>query len=549
MKKIVLVLSVLTLIFLVVSCSTVSGIDKSSNKEFLLVVSNNREDEQVILAGEDIVFTLDSLLQDVSDKDIIWYVNGEKFNQTGKTITVTTDKDVNIQYSAHVEINTPSFKGTSNYSRCIAVVDLAYKDLALSIYKYAEETRNKYHVENIPGMSISLYGRNGDIDFNLYDGYASVSKGIKNTEETFHMIGSISKTFVASSFVKLMLEDGSTLSMDQTIGGYLTEEDLDPEHTGQIMDKLSLDVTLGSLMNHTSGIDDFMGTPFVMDLIHRDKSQPIYNIIGLILNKRLPEDPYKNGWAPNKILKNILSEYNPERGYTYSTPGYIILGMVVEKYLSQTHPGMTLSDYVNENFVLPFCDERVILLASEFDDDSDYDVLAEPNVYQGELDDLIRTFTAIDPKLVKILGINKEGKEVFSFNDFITSYSIVMAQSVWAGGAFAAKSHQIARYGYNLLGLNVENPTNKEVRDLITQNLGTDDFVNDRTYCYFRMNVNESEDEPDVYLFGHNGKTASVSNVMMYDPQTDICISVLIDSNAPEESFKGMLKEIHYMYL
>lgn len=549
MKKLFFIISATLIVFSLVACSTLSGTSDSPEKKVVLSVSNNRESEEVILAGESIVFTLDSELPDgVGEKDIVWIVNGEKIKDTGKTITVVTDKDLNLQYSAHAEIDIPVFSGMSNYSRCIAVLDMKYRELAIDAYKYVEQTREKYGVENIPGVSVSVYGKNGEIDFDLYDGYASVGREIKNTEETLHMLGSVSKPILTAAFVKLMLEDGSTLSMNQTIGDYLTEDDLDPEHTGTVLRRINLDCTLASLINHTSGIDDMIGTDMIFDLLINEKDNPFYNLAGLVINKRKPEYPYKDGWAPYKILPDIVSDYNPERGFKYSTAGYVILGMVVEKYLAQVHPGVTLSDYVNENFVLPYCEDRVVLLASEFDDDSDYEILADPNVFQSELNSLIKAFTGINPNLVKLLGINREGKVIFNFRDFLDSYNIVSAESAWTGGAFAANSHSIARFGYNLFGINVEDPTNSDVRELIDQNIGTDDFVNDRTYCYFRKNYKVNEDDSDVYMYGHNGKTVCVSNIMMYDPEADVCMAIFVDSNAPENEFYQLMREIHFLY-
>lgn len=543
MKKILFYSAALLLVLAVVSCSTVSGTSKPEQYVHLSV-SNNRESEDVILSGEEVVFTLDSQLpENVSADSITWYLNSEKYADGVYSITVKTDEEVNLRYSAHVEIDSDGYKAKSNYSRVIAVADMKYKDYALAIYDFINQLQEKYEIEDIPGISISMYGRDGEIDFDLFEGYSSLDRRIKNSEEEGHVLGSISKYITAATIFKLIEEEGSTISLDQPIRTWISEDDIDPQHTGEALKKINLDEPISALISHTAGIGDYMGIPIALDMLTAENGNLLYDIAGLVLNKKKPEYPFKDGWAPYKVFPYILTDYNPEGERSYSSPGYMLLGMVIQKYLDEKHPGMTINEYANENFFEPLCNSDVMLAPSDITDYSKYDEVADQHVFDEKMAAIIKGYADIDIRLMKLLGLNPEGKKLYSFNDFFKNSNRYFCETCWTAGAFIANSHQIARLNYYTLSEKTSDELLADVRKYMTRGLETDDFVN---LEYGVMNYKHKDANGDIkeIYYGHGGKSVAQSNETLYHPGKDVSYTIFLDSNLQESDFMPLIYKL-----
>ncbi|MEP4889700.1 MAG: serine hydrolase domain-containing protein [Aliiglaciecola sp.] len=115
-----------------------------------------------------------------------------------------------------------------------------------------------------------------------------------NVDDIFQ-IGSVTKTFTAAAILKL--SEKNRLSLQDTLGKFIP--DINPEYK---------DLTLDSVLSHTSGLPDYLGDPSV---------SRVYNKYA-----RLDEV------IDNISKQPVISE--PGQKYSYSNLGYILLGKVIE---------------------------------------------------------------------------------------------------------------------------------------------------------------------------------------------------------------------------
>lgn len=133
-----------------------------------------------------------------------------------------------------------------------------------------------------------------------------VARGVSNLENNTPMkvndrvrIASITKTFVAT--VVLQLVDEGRLSLDDTIDRFVTRV---PNGDA---------ITIRQLLNHTSGLYDFIFDP--------------------VFQAACAADPLEK-WTPRQLLSSsVLHDpyFAPGAGFRYSNTNYVLLGMVVEK--------------------------------------------------------------------------------------------------------------------------------------------------------------------------------------------------------------------------
>src|SRR3954469_12313847 len=112
-------------------------------------------------------------------------------------------------------------------------------------------------------------------------------------------VGSVTKTFVAT--VVLQLAGEGTLTLDDTVERWLP---------GLVPG--GADISIRQLLNHTSGLGDYADDAFA---------------------KRVLDAPGRV-WAPSELIAVGTSHpppFGPGAGLAYSSTGYIVLGLIVEK--------------------------------------------------------------------------------------------------------------------------------------------------------------------------------------------------------------------------
>ena len=166
---------------------------------------------------------------------------------------------------------------------------------------------------------VVLIKRENEEIFSGAYGYANRSWGIKNSLETRFRIGSISKMFTAVSILQLI--DSGKLDFDTSVVRYLGLEDT----------KIPEEVTIHSLLTHTSGIADYFdenGSDDEWEKLWAEK--PIYTV--------------KTLYDYLQLFAYDEPKYKVGEKFRYNGAGYILLGLVIEKA-----SGKSYFNYVREN--------------------------------------------------------------------------------------------------------------------------------------------------------------------------------------------------------
>jgi D-alanyl-D-alanine carboxypeptidase len=139
--------------------------------------------------------------------------------------------------------------------------------------------------------------------------------GTKITKDLYFRIASITKSVTASAI--LILRDKGLISLDDKIEKWLPESEVSTKNL----------VTIKELLNHTSGIPDFI------------KNMEFYN---LNYSSELKDWTLEERISYGKPVKEPGGEYD------YSNTGYIILSKIIEKA-----SGRTYKNFIEENIFVP----------------------------------------------------------------------------------------------------------------------------------------------------------------------------------------------------
>ena len=147
---------------------------------------------------------------------------------------------------------------------------------------------------NIPGGLVAFASKGKILHLRSY-GMANVELAVPVSDKTVFEIGSISKQFVSVAAM-LLVEEGK-LKLDDPVHTFLPY--LPSEWVG---------VTMGQLLNHTSGIPDY--------------------------EEIRSYDAYRFRMTPEEIIKIAHSrpvDFAPGQGWYYSNTGYYLASMVLER--------------------------------------------------------------------------------------------------------------------------------------------------------------------------------------------------------------------------
>lgn len=169
----------------------------------------------------------------------------------------------------------------------------------------------KMNEYNIPGLAIGIV-KEGNIYYTNGFGVKNIDKVDLVTDNSIFHTASVSKLLTAQAIVQL--EKNSQLSLDDKLVKLIPEL--------QFKDEEVRNITINSLLNHTSGIPD-------------------------ISNYHWSNNNQANNSLKDYILGlNIKLDSDPLTEYQYSNLGYDILGYVVEKI-----SGVTFEDYVSTHIL------------------------------------------------------------------------------------------------------------------------------------------------------------------------------------------------------
>ena len=195
--------------------------------------------------------------------------------------------------------------------------------------------------EHVPGAGVALVA-NGEVLWCGGIGEADIAAKRAVTCDTEFRVGSISKTFVALSLLKLQ-EQGQ-------INLYARLQDVAPEVPFQNRWETTHPVRIVNLLEHTAGFDDM--EPSEVYNVHDRYDFPLLEVF-----KRFRE-PQTVRWPPGTRM-------------SYSNPGNAVAGYLIEKTT-----GKPFDQYIREAFLrpmgmehadYPFTDRNRALLASPYE--------------------------------------------------------------------------------------------------------------------------------------------------------------------------------------
>lgn len=166
----------------------------------------------------------------------------------------------------------------------------------------AERLLKTYHDYGKLNGSVLIANKEGVI-FSKGYGFANYEWQIPNTPQTRFRIASISKQFTA--FMVMQLVSEGKLRLDDTIARYI------PEYPADKAGK----ITIHHLLSHTSGIVHYF--------------PDFYNRYS------------KTNYTPEELMRlfwDIDLLFEPGTGFRYSSFGYVVLGIILERVTGKSYP-------------------------------------------------------------------------------------------------------------------------------------------------------------------------------------------------------------------
>ena len=162
--------------------------------------------------------------------------------------------------------------------------------------------------DGVPGVTVTV--RRGHGTWAATAGVGNLATGKPRSARDHYRIASITKTFVAT--VVLQLEAEGRLSLDDTVDTWLPGLVRGNDHDGRR-------VTIRQLLNHTSGIFDYLEDPGF---------QQTYMTADGFMKHRFDEA------APEELLAIAMKNrpyFEPGASFAYSNTNYLLAARVIEK--------------------------------------------------------------------------------------------------------------------------------------------------------------------------------------------------------------------------
>jgi len=166
---------------------------------------------------------------------------------------------------------------------------------------------NKIRAYNLPGAVVGVWVP-GKGSWTIAAGKADAVANRDLTVDDLFRVGSITKTFTATLILQLA-EEG-LIGLDDALDGYLAEVEYDGAiHTIPN----AAQITIRQLCNHTSGINDYTGSPDFWPAVVEEPER-----------HRTPEELVALAIGMGPL-------FEPGAAYGYSNTNYVLLGMIIEQ--------------------------------------------------------------------------------------------------------------------------------------------------------------------------------------------------------------------------
>ena len=169
----------------------------------------------------------------------------------------------------------------------------------------------------VPSAFVTVVSKDSVL-FQSEFGCSDLAKKTSIEKENVFALGSISKTFTALAIMKLVKE--GKLSLDDNL------KNVAPKIKFHNKWEATHPVKIKHLLTHRSGFDDM----HIASIIKKRKSE--LTALEEVLTYK---SSYKTNWKPGLV-------------FSYSNPGYIILGYIIEDIT-----GITYQEYIEKNILLP----------------------------------------------------------------------------------------------------------------------------------------------------------------------------------------------------
>ncbi|MCC2344980.1 beta-lactamase family protein [Bacillus anthracis] len=210
--------------------------------------------------------------------------------------------------------------------------------LAIPSYENAHAVNKRTSIEqvidkaadakNIPGVIVTV--KNGEASWAYASGEGNIERNHKVDADSAFRIGSTTKTFVAT--VVLQLAGEKKLSLDDTVEKWLPGLIKGNGYDGS-------KITIRQLLNHTSGIADYL-TPD--------------------LKEKLIENPSENYTAEQLISRALQLE--PVKGWSYSNTNMVIIGLIIQKVTGESY-----AEQIQKRIINPLSLKETVLPGSSMD--------------------------------------------------------------------------------------------------------------------------------------------------------------------------------------
>ncbi|MEL6805659.1 MAG: serine hydrolase domain-containing protein, partial [Bacteroidota bacterium] len=173
---------------------------------------------------------------------------------------------------------------------------------------------NRYTDDDSPGMAVGVV-KDGEVVYEHYLGLANLDHQIRFDENTCTNIASTAKQFTALMILELSME--GKLDLEDDIRKYLPT----------LYPHIESDIKIRHLINHTSGIRDYV---FILEMMDR----PYWQQVGM-----------RNSGVIELLEKQEELAFEPGSKYGYSNSGYTILAIIIEEVT-----GESFNDYSDAFF-------------------------------------------------------------------------------------------------------------------------------------------------------------------------------------------------------
>ncbi len=364
---------------------------------------------------------------------------------------------------------------------CVQAVPAQVPKPATSPQARVEAYLREWHAQSsVPGVSVGIVLKDGSV-MTAVAGVADRTVKTPLTPAGLMLAGSTGKTFFAA--LALQLIESGRLDLDAPISKYLGDRPWFPRLPN------ATSITVRHLMTHTSGLVRYeMNPKFTADL----RAQP------------------DKAWSPEEEVAYLLDSTPPfaaGQGWDYSDTNYIVLGMIMEQIT-----GTKAYDEIRTRFLTPLRLSGIVPQTSR-------QIPGLVNGYAG----------ANDP-----LGLPDEM--------MVSGRLAISPQFEWAGGGFATRAADLARWGHALYAA-TGGPITETMRNLMV-NAAVPARLGPQTM--YGLGVIVRPRTPVGPVWGHSGFFPGYQSELVYAVDQGITVAVQINTSAPRSTGTRSILRVAY---